>query len=299
MTRWLVTGAAGMLGHDLRADIETSPDIKLTALTRSQLDLAQASPAQLRQVVTDHDLVINTAAWTDVDAAESDEDAATEINGHAVARLARACAETGARLVQLSTDYVFAGNATVAYPEDAPTEPVNAYGRGKLVGEVAVRQLLPRDGYVVRTAWLYGAHGRNFVSTMLRLAAERDTVDVVDDQVGQPTWTGALATHLVALGRAAIAGTAPGGIYHGTASGATSWFGLAQAVFTAAGLDPRRVRPTTNDAFPRPARRPAFSVLDHGAWRLAGLPPMADWHRMLAQALAEPDFDTALRKTRI
>ncbi len=147
----------------------------------------------------------------------------------------------------------------------------------------------------MRTAWLYGARGRNFVTTMLRLAAERDSVDVVDDQVGQPTWTGALARQLVVLGRAALAGTAPAGIYHGTAGGQTSWYGLARAVFAETGLDPDRVKPTTSGAFTRPATRPAFSVLGHEAWHLAGLPAMGDWQGTLAEALAQPDF-AAIRK---
>ena len=130
---------------------------------------------------------------------------------------------------------------------------------------------------------------------MLRLAAERDTVEVVDDQIGQPTWTGALARQLVELGRAALGGLAPAGTYHGTATGQTSWYGLARAVFAEAGLDPDRVRPTTSGAFTRPAKRPAFSVLGHDAWRLAGLSVMGDWQRTLAEALAQPDF-VAVRK---
>jgi dTDP-4-dehydrorhamnose reductase len=190
---------------------------------------------------------------------------------------------------------VFPGDAVQPYAEDAPTNPINAYGRSKLVGEQAVRRHLPDSGYVVRTAWLYGAHGRNFVSTMLRLAAERDTVDVVEDQIGQPTWSRALARRMVELARAALAGSAPAGTYHGTASGRTSWYGLARAVFAATGMDPDRVRPTTSAAFTRPAKRPAFSVLGHDAWRLAGLPVMADWHRTLTEALGQPDF-VALRK---
>ncbi len=141
--------------------------------------------------------MINAAAWTNVDAAEADEAAATAVNGTAVANLAAACAADGTRLIQVSTDYVFAGDADTPYPEDAPTAPVNAYGRSKLVGEQAVARLLPDTGYVVRTAWLYGAHGPNFVATMLRLAAQREHLDVVDDQHGQPTWSYALAERLV------------------------------------------------------------------------------------------------------
>jgi dTDP-4-dehydrorhamnose reductase len=278
-----------MLGRDLvrriRATILATGGIELTAATRAELDITR--PDQVAAAVAGHDLVLNTAAFTDVDAAEAREAEATAVNGDAVATLAAACARAGARLIQMSTDYVFPGDATRPYAEEAPTDPVNAYGRGKLVGEQAVRSVLPESGYVVRTAWLYGVHGRNFVTTMLRLSGERDTVDVVDDQFGQPTWSDALAARLVELGRAAMAGDAPAGIYHGTAAGATSWFGLARAVFAAAGVDPERVRPTTSAAFVRPARRPSYSVLGHDGWRRAGLPPMADWHETLLTALPE------------
>jgi dTDP-4-dehydrorhamnose reductase len=221
-----------------------------------------------------------------VDGAESEEAAATAVNGTAVAGLAAVCARAGAALVHVSTDYVFPGTATEPYAEDAPTAPVNAYGRGKLAGERAIAAALPGRGFVVRTAWLYGAGGPNFVGTMLRLAAERDTVDVVDDQRGQPTWSYALAERLVALGEAALARTAPAGVYHGTASGQTTWYGLARELFALAGLDPDRVRPTTSERFVRPARRPAYSVLGHARWAAAGLPPMAHWREMLAAALA-------------
>jgi dTDP-4-dehydrorhamnose reductase len=232
-------------------------------------------------------VVVNAAAWTDVDGAETDPAAATRINGGAVATLAEACAERGAILLHVSTDYVFPGDADQPYAEDAPTDPINAYGRGKLVGERAVLDLLPERGYVVRTAWLYGARGRNFVTTMLDLASKRDTVTVVDDQRGQPTWSRALAERLVALGTRALTGHAPAGIYHGTASGETTWYGLAREVFALAGLDPDRVRPVTSAEFVRLARRPAYSVLGHDRWRAAGLPPMADWRDALREAVGQ------------
>lgn len=279
---WLVTGAGGMLGHDLRA-VLTAAGHRHTAATRKELDLTDA--AAVEAAVAGHDVVINAAAWTDVDAAEANEAAATAVNGTAVAHLARACAQTGARLLHVSTDYVFPGDADRPYPEDAPTGPINAYGRSKLAGERAVTELLPQAGYVVRTAWLYGAHGRNFVTTVLRLAGQREHLDVVDDQLGQPTWSYALAQRLVELGVAALAGRAPAGSYHATSSGQTTWYGLAREVFARAGLDPGRVRPTTSGRFPRPARRPGYSVLGHDRWAAAGLPPMPDWRVSLALAL--------------
>ncbi|MFC0506032.1 dTDP-4-dehydrorhamnose reductase [Micromonospora costi] len=284
MTRLLVTGAGGMLGQDLLAVLAPRVDLKVTAATRADLDITDA--AAVRAAVAGHDLVINSAAWTDVDGAETHEEVATAVNGHGVTHLAAACAETGARLIQVSTDYVFSGDADRPYPEDAPTAPVNAYGRSKLVGEQSVTRLLPDAGYIVRTAWLYGAHGPNFVATMLRLAQQREHLDVVDDQHGQPTWSYALATRLVALADAALAGRATPGFYHGTCTGQTTWYGLARAAFALNGLDPDRIRPTTSDRFPRPAPRPAYSVLGHSRWTAAGLPAMPDWHATLTASFA-------------
>ena len=290
MTRWLVTGAGGQLGHDLVAVLSGRPGVELVAPKRSDLDITDSDA--VATAVAEADVVVNAAAWTDVDAAETAEAAATLINGTAVAHLARACAASGARLVHVSTDYVFSGDASSPYPEYAPTAPLNAYGRSKLAGELAIAAELPEHGYVVRTAWLYGEHGGNFVATMLRMAGVRDTVDVVVDQRGQPTWSYALADQIVALGEAALAGTAPPGPYHGTASGETSWYGLARAVFAAAGLDPDRVRPTTSDRFRRPAPRPAYSVLGHDRWAAAGLAPIPAWDDLLPRALAQPGFAT-------
>ncbi|MFK4247290.1 dTDP-4-dehydrorhamnose reductase [Micromonospora chokoriensis] len=286
MTRLLVTGAGGMLGRDLVTVLRTRSDLKVTAATRADLDVTD--PASVRAVVGEHDLVINTAAWTNVDGAEADEAGATAVNGGGVANLASACATSGARLIQLSTDYVLAGDARSPYPEDAPTAPVNAYGRGKLVGEQAVARLLPDTGYVVRTAWLYGAHGPNFVATMLRLAEQREHIDVVDDQHGQPTWSYRLAEQLVALADCALDGRAAPGVYHSTCAGQTTWYGLARAVFTLVGLDPDRIRPTTSDRYPRPAPRPAYSVLGHSCWAAAGLPSLPDWHATLVDAFESP-----------
>ncbi|MGC5028538.1 dTDP-4-dehydrorhamnose reductase [Micromonospora sp. DT229] len=280
--RILVTGAGGMLGRDIVEVLTGHPEHTVTAVTRTQLDLTDT--AAVNDAVAGHDVVLNAAAWTDVDRAEQDETAATVVNGTAVTQLAGACATHRAHLLHVSTDYVFAGDADTPYREDSPTTPINAYGRSKLVGEQAVRRLLPDTGHVVRTAWLYGAHGRNFVTTMVDLADQREFLDVVDDQQGQPTWSYALARRLVTLAEAARAGRAPAGIWHGTCSGQTTWYGLARAVFALRGLDPDRVRPTTSSRFPRPAPRPAYSVLGHGRWAEAGLSPLPDWHTTLVEA---------------
>ena len=288
MSTWLVLGAGGMLGRDLVAELSTMERVQLTAADRSTVDILDA--AQVRKAVEGQDVVVNAAAWTNVDGAEATPDLAMAANGHAVGPLAQACADAGARLLHVSTDYVFPGDGTSPYPEDAPTAPLNEYGRGKLVGERHVLDLLPDHGYVVRTAWLYGEHGNNFVKTMLKLAATKETVDVVDDQRGQPTWSAALARRLVELGQRGLAGTAPAGVYHGTSTGDTTWCGLARAAYALAGLDPERVHPTTSAAFVRPAKRPSYSVLGHARWAQAGLPAMPAWYGMLAEALRRPGF---------
>ena len=246
--------------------------------------------------------MVNCAAWTAVDAAEEHEAEALAVNGHGAGNLAAACGEAGALLVHPSTDYVFDGQASVPYAEDAPTAPAGAYGRTKLAGEQAVRAVLPDASYIVRTAWLYGAHGKNFVKTMLRLARNGTAPGVVADQHGQPTWTADVATQIYAL----ISTAAPPGIYHATSSGQTTWFGFAEEIFTLyqahnqdqnKNADPERVRltprPITTADYPTPAKRPAYSVLSHGAWHAANIPPISDWKDALNRAfpaiLAEAD----------
>jgi dTDP-4-dehydrorhamnose reductase len=267
--RWLVTGANGMLGQDLVALLRERGH-EVTAVDRSQLDITDA--AAVAGAVDGHDVVANVAAYTAVDAAEEQESAAFAVNATGPQLLARAARAAGARMVQVSTDYVFEGHATAPYAEDAPMAPRSAYGRTKAAGEWAVRAEQP-DHLVVRTAWLYGAHGGCFPKTIARVAAERGGLDVVDDQVGQPTWTVDLADFVERL----VAAGAPAGTYHGTSSGQVSWHGFAQAVVGAAGLHPQIVRPTTSEAFVSPAPRPAYSVLGHDAAVAAGVAPIGDW----------------------
>ncbi|GAA1354329.1 dTDP-4-dehydrorhamnose reductase [Streptomyces beijiangensis] len=280
---WLITGAGGMLGQDVMARLAGDGE-RAVGLDRKALDITDA--AAVRASLAEHRpaVVVNCAAWTAVDDAESREDEALAINGDGPRRLAEACAEQGVVLLQVSTDYVFAGDGEKPYAEDAPTGPRSAYGRTKLAGEQAVLELLPETGYVVRTAWLYGAGGPNFVKTMIKLEGIKDTLDVVDDQRGQPTWTADLADRLVLLGRGALAGTAPAGVYHGTSGGETTWFGFTRAIFEALGADPERVRPTTSAAFVRPAPRPAYSVLGHDRWSAAGIEPIQGWSEALRKA---------------
>ena len=254
----------------------------MTGYCRSELDITDAAAVRAALRRRQPAVVVNCAAWTAVDDAETHEDAALRVNGHAVAGLAAACADHGITLVQVSTDYVFDGGSRQPYGEGDPPSPRTAYGRSKLAGEQAVLDLLADggSGYVVRTAWLYGAHGPNFVRTMIELERRRPTVDVVDDQHGQPSWTVDVAGQIIALVRSGAAG----GIYHATSSGETTWFGLAREVFGLLGADPDRVRATTSSAYPRPAARPSYSVLGHDGWAKAGLEPIGDWRDALQRA---------------
>lgn len=281
---WLVTGAGGMLGQDFLAQLAQSGE-RYVALDRKALDLTDADAVSAALEEHRPAVVVNCAAWTAVDDAETREAEALAINGSGPANLADACARTGAVLLHVSTDYVFAGDAQEPYAEDAPTAPRSAYGRTKLAGEQAVLGI--EHGYVVRTAWLYGTGGPNFVKTMIKLEGVKDTLDVVDDQRGQPTWSADLAGLLVELGRGALVGTAPAGVYHGTNSGETTWHGFTQEIFRLLGTDPDRVRPTTSEAFVRPAPRPAYSVLGHGRFAEAGIEPLRDWRTALTEAFPE------------
>ncbi|MDX6209098.1 MAG: dTDP-4-dehydrorhamnose reductase [Frankiales bacterium] len=280
MTRWLVTGAGGQLGSDLVAVLTAAGD-EVVGLTRADLDISDERSVRAAVDRVWPDVVINAAAYTAVDAAETDEDEAYRVNATGPGVLATATSGR-ARLLHVSTDYVFDGQGSAPYAEGDPTEPRSAYGRTKLAGERAALGVHP-DAYVVRTAWVYGAGGGNFVKTMAALEAKHDTISVVDDQRGSPTWSRDLAYGLVALGRSAAAP----GVYHCTNGGEATWYDLARAVFEELGADPGRVQPTTTDAFPRPAPRPAYSVLGTQRWRAAGLTPLRDWRVALGAAFAE------------
>jgi dTDP-4-dehydrorhamnose reductase len=281
--RWLVTGSGGMLGCDLVAALAGRGE-DVTGLSRKELDVTDEVAVAAALADRRPDVVVNCAAWTAVDDAEAREDEALAVNGTGAAHVAAAIAAGNAapecRLVHLSTDYVFAGDATVPYAERDVPAPRTAYGRTKLAGEQAVRGLLPQAGYVVRTAWLYGAHGPNFVRTMIRLERERPAVDVVTDQRGQPTWTADVARQVIALAGSG----APAGVYHATSSGVATWFDLAREVFLMLGADPDRVHATSTSAFPRPAPRPAYSVLGHDRWAETGIKPIGDWRLSLRSA---------------
>ena len=230
-----------------------------------------------------HDVVVNCAAWTAVDLAESHEDEAFEVNAVAAGRLARAAYDAGALVVQVSTDYVFDGDGRSPYAEDAPLRPRSAYGRTKAAGESAVREAAPGRHLIVRTGWLYGANGSCFPRTIARVARESGALDVVDDQVGQPTWTRDVADLVVRL----VQADAPSGAWHATSGGETSWYGFAREVVAAAGLSPEIVRPTDSTAFRRDAVRPAYSVLGHDRLVEHGIEPIGPWQDRWAVAASE------------
>ncbi|MEV0709012.1 dTDP-4-dehydrorhamnose reductase [Nocardia aurea] len=273
--RLVVTGAGGQVGREL---LRLAPDAR--GYGRTDLDITD--PAAVRAVLGPDDVVLNCAAFTAVDRAESERAAAFAANETGPTVLATECARAGARLIHLSTDYVFPGTHDRPYDTADPTGPTTVYGRSKLAGERAVLDIAP-DAVVVRTAWVYRGRDGDFVATMLRLERERDTVDVVDDQLGSPTYAVDLAAALLELASV----PAPPRVLHATNTGRATWFELARAVFEEIGADPERVRPCDSTAFPRPARRPAYSVLSDRSWVDAGLTPLRPWRDALRAALAD------------
>lgn len=252
--RILITGANGMLAGAVRTEL-LARGHDLIALDRAALDVTDPNAVLATVRATRPDVAIQCAAYTRVDDAERDEAAAYRVNAEATASLARACREVGARLVYPSTDYVFDGTATSPYTPDSPTNPLGAYGRTKLAGEAVAREA--GDYLIVRTSWLYGEGGKNFVSTILSRAVMGEALRVVDDQTGSPTWTGTLARVLAAM----IEADAPSGVYHAVNGGETTWYGLAVEALRVAGIE-AEISPVSTSEFPRPAPRPTYSVLD-------------------------------------
>ncbi|OXM59614.1 dTDP-4-dehydrorhamnose reductase [Amycolatopsis vastitatis] len=287
----LVPGGTGQLGRELVA--LAPPGTGVRAPGHAELDLTDggAVAAAVAGFAADAraegrcPIVVNAAAYTAVDAAETDAAAAFAVNARGPALLAAACAAHDVPLLHVSTDAVFAGDASRPYEVDDPAGPASVYGRSKLAGERAVLESAAA-AWVIRTSWVYGAHGENFVRAMLRLAAGDAELSVVDDQCAAPTWSADLAAGLLELAARVAGGTPPRGVVlHCTGGGGTSRFALARAVFEELGADPRRVRPCTTAEFPRPAPRPAYSVLSRASWRAAGLTPPRHWRRALSAAV--------------
>jgi len=277
--RLLITGAAGMLGQDVAA-VATAAGLETVALSRAELDVTDAGAVGDAVSSARPRAVVNCAAWTDVDGAESDEAEALAVNGAGAGNVARAAAQAGAWTIHVSSDYVFDGTKREPYVESDHTNPLSAYGRTKLEGERELERHAPRAHTIVRSSWLFGAGGPCFPATILRLASERDELQVVDDQVGRPTFTGHLATALVEL---AVDDRRPPGIVHLAGGGFCSWFEFARRIVELAGLD-CQVKPCTTAEMPRPAVRPAYSVL--GTERRDQLPSLPGWEEGLEQYLA-------------
>ena len=282
--RIVISGAGGQVGSFLAAEARRQGRDVL-ACASSQWDIA--NPQLARQIVQAGDVVVNCAAYTDVDGAETAQAAAHAVNAAGPEHIARACARVGARLVHISTDYVFDGAFGDAAPHpyelDDETRPLSVYGRTKLAGEQAVLAALPQ-AVVVRTAWVYtGGDGKDFVATMRKLAAGDRVIEVVDDQIGSPTYVGDLVTALFEVIDGRV--QAPAGIVHAANAGEVTRFGQARAVFEGVGADPERVRPVSSDHNPRPAARPPYSALSGRGSAQAGLTPLRPWHAALLTAL--------------
>lgn len=277
--RVVVTGAAGQLGQDVLLELERKNHQAFGA-DRQQLDITKEEDVLAFISEVKPDVILHCAAYTNVDAAEENEEAAYQVNAAGTEYLAKAAKQIGAKMLYVSTDYVFDGTASEPYEVDEPTKPLGAYGRTKLAGEQQLQKHLD-EFFIVRTAWVFGIHGNNFVKTMIRLGKERGEVGVVHDQVGSPTYTVDLARFMVELME-----TEKYGIYHATNSGICSWYEFAVEIFKQADLKVT-VNPLTSDQFPRPAARPKYSVLSKKMIEKQGLTPLRDWKEALAAYLAE------------
>jgi len=279
-----VTGAGGQVGAELVQLLRARSTVVI-ALSRRDLDVTDADAVRRTLHTYQPDIVVNAAAFTDVDGADAQPELAHAINAVAPGDLAAAAVAEGARFMHLSTDYVFSGRGAVGRPYDEadPTDPINVYGRTKRDGELAVLGTAA-DAYVVRTSWVYGAHGNNFVRTIRRLLTLHPAISVVEDQEGSPTWSRDLCRGLMEL----VDTDSAGGIYHVTNAGHTSRFGQARAIASLLGADPGRILPAATSDAPRPAVRPSWSVLGNRRWLAAELQPLQSWNIALAEALQDP-----------
>jgi len=286
---WLITGGSGQLGLTLQAELSMR-GVDFVSVNSQELDITKKSNVDELVNSIKPSVIINAAAWTDVDGAETNETSANAVNAVGPQNLAIAANNVGARLVQVSTDYVFSGVGTTPWSENADHNPQSVYGSTKSDGEKLVMGAHPNQTYVIRTAWLYSANRKNFAKTMTKLASNGEgEVRVVNDQMGQPTFAGDLAKQIVDL----VLSNAQVGIYHGTNSGQASWFEFAQEIFKLAGQDVSRVAPVSSSEYPRPAKRPSYSVLSHDAWAKTTIVPMRDWR--IALAVAMPAIISAVK----
>jgi dTDP-4-dehydrorhamnose reductase len=278
---WLITGGSGQLGIAISQELGER-GIRFLAWGSKDLDITKGPT--VRDTVSQllPKVIVNCAAWTDVDGAEGNEPQVSRVNRDGAENIAMAAKHCGAKLIHLSTDYVFSGESKTPWQVDDRIDPQSSYGRTKAKGESRVLATYPESSSIVRTAWLYSPWGKNFAKTMTKLAINGDgEVRVVNDQVGQPTSASDLAKQLVELGLSA----SPAGIYHGTNSGQATWFEFAQEIFKLIGTDVARVTPVSSSEYPRPAKRPSYSVLSHHAWANTSVKPLRDWRIALADAM--------------
>jgi dTDP-4-dehydrorhamnose reductase len=278
---WLITGSSGQLGIAVTQEL-VKLNIAFDAWSSKDLDITESSRVREAIEKLAPTVIINCAAWTDVDGAESHEIDASRVNRDGPEHLAAAAKQSNSKLIHVSTDYVFSGKSQTPWQIADEINPQSAYGRTKAQGESRVLVSHPENSFVVRTAWLYSPWGKNFAKTMAKLAIKSEgEVRVVNDQVGQPTSASDLAKQLVELGIS----TSPAGIYHGTNSGQATWFEFAQEIFKLAGADVGRVTRVSSSEYPRPAKRPSYSVLSHDAWANTAVKPLRDWRIALTQAM--------------
>jgi len=280
--RILVLGASGQLGRELLRSRDATAKHELVGLQEEHCDIRKPGSVDAALNEITPDAVINCAAWTRVDEAERQPEAAFAVNQAGAANVARACAARRVVLCHMSTDYVFDGSQTSPMDESVEPQPINVYGRSKLAGELEVSALLPDRHLIVRTAWLFGQQGPNFVMTILRRAREGGQMRVVDDQMGSPTWTGHLAPAVVRALDIEARGT-----LHLTAAGSTTWYGFAKAIVADGGVQEAAIEPIAAAEYPTPARRPTYSVLDNRRWRELGQQPLPPWRDGLRGYLEE------------
>lgn len=278
---WLITGASGQLGLAMQSELKAR-NIDYLALNSQDLDITNLEMVNKSLTENAPSVVVNCAAWTDVDEAETNQDRAFAVNALGAKNLALASKQIGATLVHISTDYVFSGENDAPWQEDAERNPTSVYGSSKRDGEIFVEDFYPEGSYIIRTAWLYSPNGRNFAKTMAKLALSNvKEVRVVNDQFGQPTSAGDLSKQIVDL----VMAKKSFGVYHGTNSGSATWFDFAREIFELVGKEKSRIVPVSTSEFPRPAKRPSYSVLGHENWRKSGIEVMPEWKSTLAHEM--------------
>lgn len=290
---WLITGASGQLGLAMQSELKRR-DIQFFALNSKDLDITNLDSVIKAVSKYKPSVVVNCAAWTDVDGAETNEDLAFAVNATGTKNLALASKYISAKFVHISTDYVFSGENTSPWQEDSVRNPSSVYGLSKRDGELFIEDIYPAGSYIIRTAWLYSSNGRNFAKTMAKLAlSDAQEVKVVNDQFGQPTSAVNLSKQIVDL----VIVQKSFGVYHGTNSGSATWFDFAQEIFELVGKEKSRIVPVSTSEFPRPAKRPSYSVLGHENWIKMGLEEMPNWKSILASEM--PAILTQLKKEEV